>query len=433
MIDKDNKSFCAVPFVSIMVNTDTTVRYCCMVKGQLNKLKKEDGTFYTCKDNFINEAWNSQDMKDIRMNMISGNKISGCEVCYLQESAGRTSNRQHSINEWSWRLGSDKLNQLIQEAVKNNGHLDSDPVYLDLRLGNLCNLKCRMCNPWNSSQIVKEHVELAEKNPEYSAVWQKTFGKFPISVMDDQQWFDHDIMWDQVISLIPTLKKVYMTGGEPTLIKNNFKFMQECIDQNRKDIVLFFNTNCTNINKKFLELISQFDQVNINASMDGIGIVNEYIRAPSDWTQISENIEKLAQLPNVNLGITPTIQVYNVFNIIEMIRWVEVLNKKYNKEIFIDFLINIHPHHLNINILSDRMREEALNEILDFRKREMGHHPSSTINSLNGIIGLLQKPRAEDWFEQLNRFKIYTKALDDERNQSISDIDDRLKWLMNNE
>jgi glutamate-1-semialdehyde 2,1-aminomutase len=114
--------------------------------------------------------------------------------------------------------------------------------------------------------------------------------------MDDQQWFDHDIMWDQVISLIPTLKKVYMTGGEPTLIKNNFKFMKKCIDEGRTDIVLFFNTNCTNINKQFLELISQFKQVNINASMDGIGIVNEYIRAPSDWKQISENIEKLAIL-----------------------------------------------------------------------------------------------------------------------------------------
>jgi sulfatase maturation enzyme AslB (radical SAM superfamily) len=363
--------------------------------------------------------------------MIDGNKIAGCEVCYQQESNGRTSNREHANNEWTWRLGPEALNNLIYEAVDNNGHLEASPVYLDLRLGNLCNLKCRMCNPWNSSQIVKEHTELAEKNPEYTAVWNKTFGKFPITVMDDQQWFDHDIMWDQVISLIPTLKKVYMTGGEPTLIKNNFKFMQACIDQGRRDIVLFFNTNCTNVNKQFLGLISQFDRVNINASMDGIGIVNEYIRAPSNRTQISENIEKLAQLSNVHLGITPTIQVYNIFDIVPMIRWVEMLNEKYNKTIFIDFLVNVHPHHLNVNILSDELRNQALQEILDFKTNSMKKHPQETLNSLNGIIGLLQKPRATDWQEQLHRFRIYTTALDVERNQSLSDLDPRLAGLLN--
>lgn len=426
MIDKDNKSFCAVPFVSTMVNTDTTIRYCCMVKGAYNKIKKPDGTFYTCQDNFIKEAWNSQDMRDIRLAMIEGKRIEGCTVCYDQEANGRTSNRQHSIQEWNWRLGREHLNRLVAEAVDNNGHLDSDPVYLDLRLGNLCNLKCRMCNPWNSSQIVKEHADLVANSPEYGEVWRKTFGKFPVTVMNDQQWFDHDILWDQVISLIPTLKKVYMTGGEPTLIKNNFKFMRACIDQGRKDIVLFFNTNCTNVNKQFLELISQFDQVNINASMDGIGIVNEYIRAPSDWKQISENIEKLAQMPNVNLGVTPTIQVYNVFDIVNMLEWVEGLNKKYNKQIFIDFLVNHHPHHLSVRILDDAMRKTALDMI---RAYDVSSHPPQTVNSLNGIIGLLQQPRIGDWEEQLTRFKIYTLALDQERGQSISDIDSRLAAL----
>jgi MoaA/NifB/PqqE/SkfB family radical SAM enzyme len=427
MIDKDNKSFCAVPFVSTMVNTDTTIRYCCMVKGAYNKLKKPDGTFYSCKDNFISEAWNSQDMRDIRLAMIEGKRIEGCSVCYDQEANGRTSNRQHSIQEWSWRLGHEHLNQLVADAVANNGHLDSDPVYLDLRLGNLCNLKCRMCNPWNSSQIVKEHENLA-KNAEYSEVWRKTFGKFPLTVMDDQQWFDHDIMWDQVISLIPTLKKVYMTGGEPTLIKNNFKFMKACIEQGRKDIVLFFNTNCTNVNKQFLELISQFDQVNINASMDGIGIVNEYIRAPSDWKQISENIEKLAQMPNVNLGVTPTIQVYNVFDIVNMLKWVDGLNLKYSKNIFIDFLVNHHPHHLSVRILDNEMRFEAL-KMIDNAFTGVRRLEPQTRNSLNGIIGLLQQPRVDDWEEQLQRFKTYTNALDAERDQSIADIDSRLAEL----
>lgn len=423
----NNKSFCAVPFVSIMVNTDTTIRYCCMVKGQYNKLHKEDGTFYSCRDNFVKDAWNSTDMRQIRLDMIDGKPITGCKVCYDQEANGRTSNRQHSIKEWSWRLGTEQINRLVEQAVDNNGYLDSEPVYLDLRLGNLCNLKCRMCNPWNSSQIVKEHVELAERNPEYAETWRKTFGKFPVNIMDDQQWFDHDIMWDQVISLIPKLKKVYMTGGEPTLIKNNFRFMQACIEQGRTDIVLFFNTNCTNVNRQFLELISQFDQVNINASLDGIGIVNDYIRAPSKWSQISENVEKLAQLPNVHLGITPTIQVYNVFDINNMLTWVDSLNKKYNTTIFIDFLVNHHPQHLSVRILDDEMRKVALDMIAEYSPDT---HAYQTMNSLQGIIGLLKQPRVEDWQEQLQRFRTYTVALDSERDQSLAAVDARLAGLL---
>jgi pyruvate-formate lyase-activating enzyme len=427
---ENNKSFCAVPFVSIMVNTDTTIRYCCMVKGSANKIKKDDGTFYSCKDNFINDAWNSEDMRNLRKSMIAGETISACNTCYSQESSGRTSNRQHSINEWEMRLGKTELTKRVQQAIDNDGIVTDDLVYLDLRLGNLCNLKCRMCNPWNSSQIAKEHLELLEKNKEYSDVFKQTFGKFPISVMGDQQWFDHEIMWDQVISLIPTLKKVYMTGGEPTLIKNNFKFMEECIRQGRTDIVLFFNTNCTNVNGKFLKLIKEFDTVNINASIDGTGITNEYIRAPSNWGQIRDSVEKIASLPNVNLGITPTIQIYNMFNVVDLIRWVEDLNAKYNRNIFIDFLINHHPLHLNTNIVPRHLLKQAIDDIIELKNNSMAIHPRMTIDSLEGLLGHLNSESPANSDELLKRFKAYTVALDTERNQYLGDVDVRLLELI---
>jgi hypothetical protein len=136
----------------------------------------------------------------------------------------------------------------------------------------------------------------------------------------------------------------------------------------------------------------------------------------------------LAQLPNVNLGITPTIQVYNVFDIVNMLKWVEQLNTKYKKQIFIDFLVNHHPHHLSVRILDDDMRFEAL-KMIDNAVTDVCRLEPRTRNSLNGIIGLLQQPRIDDWAEQIQRFKIYTNALDKERGQSISDIDSRLADL----
>jgi MoaA/NifB/PqqE/SkfB family radical SAM enzyme len=425
---ENNKSMCAIPFVSTMINTDTTVRYCCMVKGRANIVSKESGDAYTCRDNFIEDAWNSESIRDIRRKMINAESIPGCAVCYQQEDDSKMSNRQHSLREWSQRLGTEELKQIIESAGEADGFVESAPVYLDLRLGNLCNLKCRMCNPWNSSQIVKEHTDLVNRRSDYADVWQKTFGKFPEKVMEDQPWFDHNILWDQVISLIPTLKKVYMTGGEPTLIKNNFKFMEECIRQGRQDITLFFNTNCTNINPKFFDLISQFDAVNINASVDGVGVVTEYIRAPSNWLHVSKNIEKFAQMPNVHLGITPTFQVYNTFDVVNILTWVDDLREKYSKDVFIDFLINHHPVHLSALILPDDLRKEAVELIEDYNEANPVQN-EMTKNSLQGIVGFLKNPRLENWEIMVSRFRIYTNALDEERKESITVLDPRLAKL----
>ena len=423
---KDSPTFCAIPFVSLEVNTDGAIRPCCLIKGQYHQLKKSDGTKYTIKDN-LSDAWNSDEMRKMRLAMINGDKLEGCNVCYLQESSGRTSNREYSNAEWSRRLTETELLNKVDQAITSGGEIDYSIAYLDLRLGNLCNLKCRMCSPFNSSQIAKEHLDLEQRDPAYKVVWASTFGKFDPRFNDMQEWFDKDILWDQVIDMIPNLKKVYMTGGEPTLIENNFKFMQACIDKGRKDIVLFFNTNCTNVNKKFTNLISQFDRVNINASIDGVNEVNDYIRSPSKWSQISRNVETLAQLPNVVLGVTPTVQTYNVFNLVDTLKWVDDLNRKYKRNIFVDFLINIHPKHLSVKILPDEIRYRVATDLIDYKNTYCTRYtPELTTNSVNGIIGLLQQERAVDWKEQLTKFKIYTDSLDKERNQSLALISQEL-------
>lgn len=427
-IDNVMPTFCSIPFVSMVVNTDATVQPCCMMKRNTHRLRTDSGELITIKHQ-LSDAWNSQEMKHIRTAMVSGQELEGCKVCYLQESSGRTSNRQFSNMEWSNKLGEAALYKLIDQAVLKGGELDYSIAYLDLRLGNLCNLKCRMCSPFNSSQIAKEHVELEKKDPKYKVVWAKTFGRFDPRINEVQEWFDSPVLWDQVMDLIPSLKKVYMTGGEPTLIANNFKFMEECLRRGRRDILLFFNTNCTNVNKKFTNLIGQFGQVNINASIDGTGIVNDYIRSPSKWSQISANVETLAQMPNVQLGITPTVQVYNVFNLVDTLKWVDGLNKKYNKRIFVDFLINVHPAHLSVSILPDHIREKVAQDLIDYRNTLDSKTPELTMNSLNGIIGLLQKSRASDWEEQLQRFKDYTHSLDVERNQSLKEVSQELADL----
>ena len=100
---KESPTFCSIPFVSLVVNTDGAIRPCCMIKGQYHQLKKSDGTKYTVKDN-LSDAWNSDEMRKMRMAMINGDRLEGCNVCYLQEASGRT-----AIENMQTQNGSIKL------------------------------------------------------------------------------------------------------------------------------------------------------------------------------------------------------------------------------------------------------------------------------------------------------------------------------------
>ena len=106
----NSPTFCTIPFVSLVVNTDGAIRPCCMIKGQYSQLKKADGTKYTIKDN-LNDAWNSDEMRRMRMAMINGEKLEGCNVCYLQEASGRTSNREYANAEWTHKLTSKEIDR----------------------------------------------------------------------------------------------------------------------------------------------------------------------------------------------------------------------------------------------------------------------------------------------------------------------------------
>jgi sulfatase maturation enzyme AslB (radical SAM superfamily) len=171
--------------------------------------------------------------------------------------------------------------------------VDQPPAYLDLRLGNLCNLKCRMCNPYNSVQIEKEWAKIDQKTQNnYSKFWNK----YGLEFGGCTPWYESENFWKGVEENIPYLKKVYMTGGEPTLIEGNYRFLDRCRETGyAKKIELFFNINFTNLKDRFIEQLNDFHWASVNASLDGYGIVNEYIRAPSRWSVIDKNFRKLAE------------------------------------------------------------------------------------------------------------------------------------------
>ena len=413
---KLSPTFCVFPFVHFLAGPSKHWRLCCVSQeGIFDENKKP----YQLQNNNPKELWNSEGMKQIRKKMWEGKKLSQCRHCYYQESVNRKSYRQRSNEEW---LKKPKVKKIISESLKNDFHVKENPLYLDLRPGNLCNLKCRMCNPGNSSKI-----ELEWKKLEDNKDFQKAIG--PRSSMFKSKenvlipWDKKEDFWKDMDEWMDGLKKLYLTGGEPTLIKNNWKLIDRLIQSGQSQSVsLVFNINCTKVPESLLNTFDQFENVCLNLSLDGYGSVNDYIRDPSRWSQIEDNVKQIlrsAKGKNVDIRITPVVQVYNILNLCELFQWVDGLNEKFSllkkrEGIVIELLIlDNDPSCLDIRILPEEARKTAVERIKSYLKGSRRTKWDSAFkNSVESVIYILENVIHQKREEQVHNFKKYTAILD---------------------
>ena len=422
-------SFCVHPWTNLLVNNPGNYDFCCI--KHRNTIKGEDGqTLLVDNGDTPEEAWNATSIRNARKAMLNGEKLDICKNCWHQESVGKESYRTRHNNEWEQRLGKEELERRIQYSLDNDYTVDTTPDYLDLRLGNICNLKCRMCNPWNSNQIEKEHNNIKTNN-KYADIWSRQTDS-NINIPDlKNDWVEGDELWRQLNSYIPKLKKVYFTGGEPTLVEDVYNFMKEIIDMGYQDkIDIMFNTNCTNLQPRFIEKLSKFRKVQINASIDAYGETNNYIRYPSNWKAIDKNIQAIAELPNVHLDISPVIMIYNVLQILRLLQWVEWLSQECGKVIDVDFLYCQHPTYLDPMNLTERVRCEAVISL--FRAQEMWLYKNSEItrNNVDSYLNMLEGDRNENWEQNMKDFWDMTEIWDKTRGQSFRNVDPNLWELL---
>ncbi len=424
MKNKLSKTFCVHPWTNLMINSTGGYNFCCIAPAGVVK-DDEDKLLHASRD-LPQDVWNAKTMRDVRKAMLNGEKLDVCGKCWMQEGIGKESYRERHNKEWSGRLGKKEIERRVQYSIDNNFTVDTAPDYLDLRLGNLCNLKCRMCNVWNSSQIEKEHIKLRKHN-RYADIWHKQWPGNSDSVLPlDMNWVNYEELWKNLNKYIPNLKKVYFTGGEPTLLETPYKFMEEMIAQGFKDkIDIMFNTNCTNAQPRFLKLISKFKSVQINGSIDGIGPINDYIRAPSKWKSIRENFIKIAKLPNVFPGMSPAIQIYNILDIENILNFADEVTQKCKKVIDVDFLLVRHPTYLNPSNLPDRVKDLAFLKLQRCQEswfyKESAKLHNSVKNSVDSYLNLLEKERDVNWKRNMEEFWYMTETLDKNRKQTFKD------------
>jgi MoaA/NifB/PqqE/SkfB family radical SAM enzyme len=417
-----SKTFCPLPWIHIATRPNGDVRVCCTANasgaGQVDikdaGLVKQDGVNMNLRDHSIEQVWNSDQMKATRLQMLNNEVPTSCTKCFQEEAAGIVSKRQWESDVWKQRIDVDN----IVATTGADGSLPVKIPYFDLRLGNMCQLKCIMCSPHDSSSWIKEWKL---QYPKYQTIelqtdqsWDNTF---------DYNWYQKGSFLDSVKSQSSLIKELYFAGGEPLLIPEHYKILEFMVESGAAaDCVLRYNSNGLELPEKLFELWNHFKQVKFNFSIDAVGEHNDYIRYPSKWTNIVANLKRLDDTPdNVVVNIACAVQLLNVLYIPDLVYWKESMNfKKINKAPYGAGLIGTHlvylPSYLNVRVLPNHLKDKV-SETIDYFCHSRTHNQEFVNNpyGLKRWQGLVQYMNAEDWSNKLPILEDYLTVTDNQR------------------
>jgi MoaA/NifB/PqqE/SkfB family radical SAM enzyme len=303
-----HNKFCVLPWVSIEASPIGTVRPCCLATDEI--LDNEGNKFKLNQAGF-QEIQNSQHMRSLREQFLAGEQPQTCRRCWNEERAGRTSKRMHT------------LDRLKHMGISDNWTTDAKPLmFLDLKLGNICNLKCRICGSWSSSQFATEELNFIIDKEE-----KKT--SFHYQMLRDGAWpRESEQFWAQLDSAMSEVRYIEFTGGEPFMIREHFDLLKRLVEKNyAHQIEIHYNTNGTQYPEEAEEIWQYFKHVEIAFSIDDVESRFEYQRTNAHWTEVCENIEKFRAMRERNLNMTLqvccTINVFNVMYLEDVAQWID--------------------------------------------------------------------------------------------------------------
>lgn len=296
----NSKTFCMLPWVHMHMWPNGNIYPCCIWDSE-----KPIGKYGA--DSNLRKAWNGEEMKKLRLNMLGDKKTEGCRRCYeLEEHGTEETLRRMSIEKYSkhWDYVEETQSDGQVETLRMN--------YLDIRFNNLCNLRCHTCGPELSSSWYEDQVKL------YSGHDKEKI----ISIQPNVN------LWDELEPLLKTVESAYFAGGEPLICDDHYKILDYWLANNMENVQINYTTNFALLNHKgakVLDYWKKFKNVSISASLDDSGERAEYLRKGTNWKLIEKNRKTMmAECPEVPFEITPTISVYNAFHFPDFhLDWVE--------------------------------------------------------------------------------------------------------------
>lgn len=367
------------------VYNDGTAMFCCMSRELLTD---KNGELANIKTVPLDSIIHGKKAVEIREALQQGIRHKNCERCWNEEDAGLTSKRIRDNHEFP-----------IKDIT------NTDIRMIELNLGTTCNLKCRICSPWSSSQWNKEFLQIGQ--------WTGSQEKYKKILHNLNHSYDDDsLFWEEFRNRLPTVEKIDIYGGEPFLVKKQWEMLQYSIDQGySKNQTLHFNTNGTQFDDEKARIINGFKKAYISLSLDGIGKQFEYQRHPAKWDEVLHNLTQFKEYGDTfdwHISICITVNMYNIFYLDTIIKFFETFGVTYY-----------------LNFLHDPPRYNITNIPLKIKKKIIKRYQSISLSStsrmwINKAIEYmnLKKPGSSHWVSFLE----VTDKLDTIRNEQFKDV-----------
>jgi len=288
--EEGNKSFCVAPWTHTYLSPQGERRLCCASREKATYIKQYIDSDNPDHDAYFNpvtlkDHWNSDYMKNIRKKMMAGEMLPQCQVC-----------NENILNLYTYKsyftntLFPHKIDSIF-ENTDDTGHTTLEPISYDYRISNLCNFKCRMCGDLLSSSWATERRLMGNINEQHEPFYKKEnqlkFNKFQKEVAETE-------LWDSVKKGI--IEEIYWVGGEPLMWEIHWDIMKYLVDTGQsKNVVIRYNTNLSRIEHKGIklyDLLPNFKNVNLCASIDGTGKIVEYVRTGIEWDEWYNNFKQ---------------------------------------------------------------------------------------------------------------------------------------------
>jgi MoaA/NifB/PqqE/SkfB family radical SAM enzyme len=433
------KTFCPVPWSYLFTATNGEYKSCVAAYSSSSggQILDEQGGALNAAKHSVDQARTSPILNKLRQNMLRGEETPEvCERCISEESHQLVSRRkiENEHNYFSF--------EQARAITQPDGHLAELPPLrvLDIKMGNLCNLSCRMCGPsqstgwyeeWHNSRFKNFHdgqqrLELSELTP----------GRVEL-IDNPYRWYENPDFWDDCLKQAESIKEIHFSGGEPLLAAQHLKILEHLNKQGvSQNIRLTYNTNLTVLPKHVVTLWKNFKSVRLGVSVDGPAQVNDYIRYPSRFEKIHENLATLDQMPNkIIFWLTTTISILNIRSYPQLIHWLLTCGlKRVNRDFEHNrppFFLSLHllrqPEELALSSLPSSAKELIQDEYDRFIKSIASNYPQLSFEEtehikaqLNAIIAAMNKKSSSG---NLYRFWIETMKSDSYRKQSFYEVE----------
>lgn len=387
------ENLCLAPFTYLTFDPATNVSPCPALGGSIWNFRGQK----------FQEIWNNDKLTDFRQHMLANNRHDVCQRCWNEEKFGMQSERtllwnpkQDPTGRRTFILDSDRTaaDVLAAENYKKG------PMQLNIKVGNVCNLRCRSCNSADSITLAVEGKYYSEK---YGVSPNFYLKETETKVFTDQQI-------DEIISFCDNVVRIEFYGGEPLLDKQLPRLLKRLVDIGRAPkINLNISTNVTQrMDESLIETLSHFNHLNINLSIDGWGDKFTYLRHPGKWQEAYENVRWFMDLRdqdriNMSLLVVATVTSMNVFDLPDLITQVD---KEFRLPVFL--ILAWHPFHYSVRNIPDAAAQALAQRLGSF-----------DLQDLSAIIEALKSPGDEN---RWNQFKQWTTMIDRYRGESFADV-----------